>query len=153
MAIRSVSERFWSKVAQGKGDCWVWTGAAMPSGYGRFGIGGNKGVLAHRWAYEHMVSQIPDGLVIDHLCRNRSCVNPWHLEPVTQKVNVQRGRAAEVMRSWRSGATHCIRGHEFSPENTRVRSNGSRACKTCHRVADREKKRRLRANRKAGSDG
>lgn len=148
MVDRTVSERFWVKVALGEGDCWVWMGATMPNGYGRFGVGSSKVVLAHRWAFEQMVAEIPAGLVIDHLCRNRACVNPAHMEPVPQGVNVRRGRAGEHFRA-RSLMTHCMRGHEFTPENTRVKRSGGRTCKACNRVADREKKRRLRASRKA----
>lgn len=143
----SIDRRFWSKV-QTVGECWLWTGATMPNGYGRFGIAGNKGALAHRWSYEHMVAEIPPGLVMDHLCRNRACVNPDHLEPVTQAVNVRRGRAPEVLSAMRSGATHCVRGHEFTSENTRVDKRGRRSCKACSRVADRERKRQKRAAQK-----
>ncbi|SRR6266498_2862095 len=143
--MADASVRFWAKVAMGDGDCWLWTGATMPNGYGRFGVGGSKGALAHRWSYEYMIAQIPPGLVIDHLCRNRACVNPWHLEPVPQQVNVMRGRGPEIMKAMRSGFTHCCRGHEFTPHNTRVDKRGRRSCKACFRVADRDRKRRPRA--------
>lgn len=81
--------RFWAKVDK-QSDCWVWTGAIKPNGYGTFGAG-KKTCYAHRWAYEHVVGSIPDGMHIDHLCRNRACVNPAHLEPVSSAVNVNRG--------------------------------------------------------------
>jgi HNH endonuclease len=146
-------ERFWSKVALGVDGCWLWVGATMSNGYGRFGIGGTKIVLAHRWSYESMVSEIPPGLVIDHLCRNRACVNPWHLEPVPQKVNVLRGRGPELLRARRSGATHCSRGHEFTPGNTYTDKRGQRSCKSCARVADRDRKRVVRALAKVAAHG
>lgn len=71
------------------GDCWLWTGVKVKGGYGRFKGSGSK-VLAHRWSYEYHVAEIPEGLELDHLCRRPSCVNPWHLEPVTPEVNQRR---------------------------------------------------------------
>lgn len=78
--------RFWPKVAE-DGDCWAWTGYRQPSGYGQF-----DKQYAHRWAFEHLRSEIPEGLELDHLCRVRHCVNPWHLEPVTHAENHRRRR-------------------------------------------------------------
>src|SRR5688572_23867635 len=98
------SERFWPRVDKdGAGGCWLWTGAKDPLGYGRFGTGKyakSKLIdkpfrLAHRFAYENMIGPIADGMVIDHLCKIPSCVNPAHLEPVTQKENVRRGSSAQ----------------------------------------------------------
>ena len=86
-------ERFVSKIVP-DGECWRWTGE-LNLGYGRLSID-RKPVYAHRWSYEFHVADIPEGLVIDHLCRNRWCVNPWHLEPVTIGVNVQRGERHKV---------------------------------------------------------
>lgn len=139
-------ERFWSKVQQ-SGDCWVWT-SEQSRGYGRIRISG-RNVLAHRWSYEAMIGPIPDGLQIDHLCRNRLCVNPYHLEPVTAKVNIQRREEARVAAGI---PTHCARGHEFTPSNTIVKSgnNGKRACRRCQRDWQRAYHRR-QAAAKAGS--
>jgi hypothetical protein len=81
--------RFWSKVDR-TGDCWKWTAGLTGSGYGRFRWDGGE-VAAHRFAYELLVGAIPDGLQIDHLCRNRACVNPAHMEPITQRENILRG--------------------------------------------------------------
>lgn len=82
------AERFWSKVAITP-SCWLWMATRGPLGYGQF-HDGTRLVYAHRWAYEALVGPIPEGLVIDHLCTTPPCVNPVHLEPVTQAVNVQR---------------------------------------------------------------
>lgn len=88
------SDRFWSRIQQA-GECWTWTGDRLPKGYGRFKVDG-RDLYAHRWIYEYMVAEIPDGLVLDHLCRNPPCVNPWHLEPVTTLVNNLRGIEARL---------------------------------------------------------
>lgn len=122
--MQSIEERFWAKV-QPTGFCWEWT-ASKAHGYGYF-----NGSRAHRFAYELLVGPIPDGLVIDHLCRNRGCVNPDHLEPVTQRENTMRGYSFSRLHARK---THCIRGHEFTPENTKTRSNGARICRECMRL-------------------
>jgi hypothetical protein len=116
-------KRFWSKVDK-SGECWVWTGGHRTSnGYGRFQpTYPGPTIVAHRIAYELLVGPIPEGLQLDHLCRNRLCVNPAHLEPVTLIENIRRARP-----------THCKHGHEFTPENTiSVRSRpGRRHCRKC----------------------
>jgi hypothetical protein len=86
----TAEQRFFAKVKQA-GECWEWTGARGPTGYGYFNSGDNTPTVAHRWCYEFMVGPIPDGLHLDHLCRNEPCVNPAHLDPVTPAVNLQRG--------------------------------------------------------------
>ncbi|CAM5511642.1 HNH endonuclease signature motif containing protein [Sphingobium scionense] len=125
---------FWSKVIIGD-ECWVWTGATNSRGYGNF-----RSQLAHRVAYQEKVGAIPDGLTIDHLCRNKLCVNPAHLEPVTSKVNTLRGDAPTAINSRK---THCSNGHELSAENVKivVRGDGTRRkCRECDRQWKRERR-------------
>lgn len=133
--------RFWSKVLFTEG-CWEWTAAHDQHGYGRF-YDGTKLVGAYRWAYEFCVAPIPDGLSIDHLCRNPSCVNPDHLEPVTHTENMRRGNGWSG-RKFRQ--THCMRGHEFDEDNTYVTKQGRRNCRKCHKDYERERQRALRAS-------
>lgn len=118
--------RFQSKVVQGDG-CWTWAGTIDQDGYGSFSLGSRGHRRAHRLSYEHFVGPIPEGLTIDHLCRNRACVNPAHMEPVTNRENVLRGEGitAELARQ-----TACKHGHEFTPENTYL-WRGKRICRAC----------------------
>lgn len=122
---------FWTRVRQ-VGDCWEWAGTRGSNGYGLWLLPGRVSAMAHRVAYEEMVGPIPEGLSLDHLCRNRACVNPDHLEPVTVRVNNLRGESP-----WARNArkTHCLRGHEYTPDNTAMRKNGTRACRVCLRAS------------------
>jgi len=120
-------KRFWEKVDQ-SGDCWEWKATKQPKGYGLFGLEGQSR-LAHRVAYELTIGPIPEGLVIDHLCRNRSCVNPAHMEPVTSRENTLRGKtlAAENVKK-----THCPKGHPYAGENLYIQPRtGKRFCRAC----------------------
>jgi hypothetical protein len=120
--------------------CWNWTAQINCGGYGCFSKNGRLH-LAHRVAYELYQGAIPSGLFIDHLCRNRRCVNPAHLEPVTNQVNVDRGTVATVNRARQLAKTHCRNGHLLSGENLYIApSSGQRVCRIC-RV---ERKRRAR---------
>ena len=96
----TLAERFWSKVDHpDANDCWPWLGAKNPKGYGRIKAdGGRRTLQAHRVAYELLVGPIPDGHHLDHLCRNRGCVNPSHAEPVTPKENIGRGLTGHHMK-------------------------------------------------------
>ena len=127
-------ERFMEKVRESSDGCWEWAAEVGNSGYGRFWVGGSRKSLAHRWAYEYYVSPIPEGLVIDHLCRNKVCVNPEHLEPVTTSVNVLRGDGPAIKASTRWKKTHCPKGHEYSEDNTHVSPRGDRVCITCNKA-------------------
>ena len=128
-------DRFSAKWAQ-VGDCWQWNAFIDAYGYGRFSVGGRMR-LAHRAAYEGLVGPIPAGLDIDHLCRNRACVNPDHLEPVTRSENLSRS----PLMARGQDKTHCPLGHGYTPENTRITTQGARACRTCERARNREKAR------------
>ena len=125
----SAEERFLSRVDKGAG-CWLWTGSTQPKGYGTF----ERGQLAHRWAYENWVGQIPDGFQIDHLCRVKSCVNPQHLEPVTPAENVRR---AIPFWGWVNPDT-CTNGHPYTEANTYTSPTGSRQCRECRSARDKD---------------
>lgn len=146
---RPVMERLFAKLTENEAGCWIFTGSLGSTGYGNLAAGpphvqGHK-FLAHRLTYEYFITAIPEGLHIDHLCRTRACCNPWHLEPVTPKVNAERGLYA--MR------THCPSGHPYSTENTAYfnRGNGlvTRGCRECRRVRSLQREQRATAARRA----
>lgn len=120
---RDPLDRLLGLVVETPDGCWQHRSPSAV-GYGVIGIEGQS-VYAHRYAYERFVAPIPEGLVIDHLCRNRACCNPWHLDVVPQRVNCQRGERAGRR------VTKCKHGHEYTPENTYTNPQGYRACRTC----------------------
>lgn len=133
--------RFWSKVDKGGPfGCWVWTASLNSTGYGQFIVmRGKRGYPrpAHRVAWELIRGPVAVGHVLDHLCRNRACVRPDHLEPVTNEENIQRGVWQPVINARK---THCHRGHEFNEENTYRPARGVRQCRECARIRRRERK-------------
>lgn len=116
---------------------WLWRGELDRDGYGVVSRDGYNW-RAHRWVHAlvYGLTELP----LDHLCRTRNCVNPDHLEPVTTAVNNQR------IPTWGGNATHCSRGHEFTPENTLSRSDGKRRCRTCHREREAARRKRKSAH-------
>lgn len=140
----AIRDRFWSRVRRDDG-CWEWTGAVGPNGYCQVMVtleGERRMVLVHRLAYalfHDIVLTSENAETLDHLCRNRRCVNPDHLEPVTAAENVRRSPSNN------SHKTHCIRGHEFTPENTITRpSRNVRECRACAYAGNNERARRRR---------
>ncbi len=129
--------RFWSQVEFTEA-CWNWTGSQNGTGYGRFWDGTNT--YAHRWSYEFCVGPIPDGLQIDHLCRNRGCVNPEHLEAVTPQTNTLRGVGLTAQNAVK---THCVRGHPYNEANTYYEKKG-RQCRVCTKLRSRVKRAKQR---------
>jgi hypothetical protein len=132
----SIFERFWEHTHLDPSGCWVWTGSSTDEGYGFLTTKTYTPpkFVSHRLAYELYRGPIPEGLTIDHLCRNRGCVNPWHLEPVTSKENVLRGIGISAMNARK---THCKHGHEFDIRNTYITKEGERACRMCSRLKQR----------------
>lgn len=120
--------------------CWIWTGATYPGGYGSVWVGSRrdgtgKGHRVHRLAYTALVGPIPHGLELDHLCRNPSCANPAHLEPVTHKENLRRGRSPVASRIDHVQRTNtCAHGHAYTEANTRY-EKGGKWCRECNRLA------------------
>lgn len=123
--------RFWSKVYAAPCGCWLWTGAKASTGYGNFMVSKRppRWQKAHRYLYEQLCGPIADELVMDHLCRTPLCVSLFHLEPVTPKVNINRGVG-------HGKETHCPHGHEYSTENTYRDRKNRRYCRACRRQRD-----------------
>lgn len=144
----SAEERVWRHIEKTDG-CWHWRGAKFKNGYGRIKtvIVGQPTVnhLVHRLAYESMRGPVPAGLVLDHLCRNRACVNPAHLEAVSHRVNILRSPTSCSAVNARK--THCPKGHPLAGDNLTPEhlKSGGRCCKTCRNDRQRIRNRMLRA--------
>lgn len=145
-------DTFWSRVDKQPGGCWLWRGAMYQNGYGRIcssvselAAGKPRNQLTHRFAYELVVGPIADGLVLDHLCRVKACVNPDHLDPVTPQENSQRGARGRMV-------TVCTHGHPYTPDNTYIApGDGRRRCVSCRRWHKQRELARNRARRTEGA--
>ena len=126
----STAQRFWAKVDRSGGPdaCWPWTASKRENGYGQYTVSG-KNWLPHRYAYTEVIGPIPEGMDLDHLCRNPACVNPAHLEPVTHRENVLR---SDNFAAHYATQTRCKHGHELTPENIYL-WRGTRYCRECRR--------------------
>jgi hypothetical protein len=132
--------RIFDRMVEGEDGCWVWTGMLNGRGYGLVKHLGRR-LMVHRVAYELMVTEIPDGLFLDHLCRVRACANPYHLDPVTNATNLLRG---EGFGARNSRKTKCANGHPLVGANLLV-SGGQRICRTCKRARGAARRERLRS--------
>lgn len=139
-AYRDTAVRFWEKVDI-TNDCWIWTAGRFGRNqeYGCFYLtGGRKAVPAHVWAYEQKIGPVPEGLVLDHLCRNKLCVRPSHLEPVTHQVNILRG---EGLAAKQARQTHCKHGHSLEDAFT---TGNKRNCRTCVNIRNSKRPKEYR---------
>ncbi len=128
---RSWDEAFFSKVKLASSGCWIWTRCKDKDGYGFFTRKKLK-QFAHRAVYKKIIGPIKKGMVIDHVCRTRACVNPFHLLQVSQRDNVIFN--SKSLQAKNAAKTHCIRGHEFTEENTYKQRGFNRQCKICSRI-------------------
>lgn len=135
--IRSPLRRFHSRVSYLPNGCMQWSSVRQSDGYGTWTVG-TKCHVPHRWLYEQTIGPVPKGWTLDHVCRNRGCVNVFdgHIEAVPHKENIR--RAVNHSSQLNAAKTHCPRGHEYTPENTwaRPKPNGSpsRKCKLCNKL-------------------
>lgn len=143
----SERERLLAKVSKDPNTgCWNWTGALQANGYASMRVqrgearAGWRTTSGHRLAFELYRGPIPEGMELDHLCRNRRCVNPDHLEVVDRATNTLRGDAPALIGALNASKTHCNSGHEFTAANTYQRPDGGRTCRMCARLRARERR-------------
>lgn len=128
-------DRFWNKV-DATGDCWEWTGGTNDAGYGLIRLEGRRNVT-HRVSWRWLVGPIPDGLTLDHLCRNRRCVNPDHLEAVAMGTNILRGYGPTAKNARKR---QCNLGHALNGENLIIHPDGRRDCRRCRLASQRRRR-------------
>ena len=142
-------DRFMAKIeVDPTTDCWNWTGNLGWQGYGQFWSEKQKTVRAHRWSFNRWNDAVPDGMQLDHLCRNRKCANPFHLESVTPRENVLRG---DTPASRNAAKAECNEGHPLAGPNLRINSRGDRVCRECSRAASRRVTQKRKQMMEAGS--
>jgi len=150
---RDPAERFWEKVNKngpapaerpGLGPCWIWEAGKTAQGYGGFHPTKYELELAHRWSFKYHGGELEPAYVVDHLCRNRTCVNPAHLEQVTNEENLRRGRGYRLSNGMDD---HCINGHRYTEINTYRNPNDLTdiRCRQCARERDRTRVKRQKA--------
>lgn len=138
--MSELTDRFWAMVdRRGDNECWDWNGELNHGGYGVMRYKGKK-IISHRFSFELFNGEIKYGLEIDHLCRNRKCCNPKHLEQVTHKENVFRGIG---LASINHSKTHCKHGHLLFGDNLYIYPNGDRACRICIYKWNKDRRTRL----------
>lgn len=151
-SIKSIKERLLEKIIKDKNGCWNWTAFINKGGYSIIMIQG-KPRRGHRISYEEFIGEIPHKLDLDHLCRNRKCINPKHLEPVTRKENLRRSPlkphlcGGAALAKIKKSKTHCLRGHPYTGQNLKMSSNGKwRVCRECNRMHGRDTYLRSKSN-------
>lgn len=132
--------RFWTKVIVGtKDECWIWTGSKDKKGYGSFRVAKDKCNKAHIFSWVLHFGLVPKGLHVDHKCENESCVNPFHLQLLTNEKNNEKSSSPSAENKRK---THCHRGHPFEGDNLYVEPNGRRVCLTCKGARETERRKR-----------
>jgi hypothetical protein len=120
--------------------CWFWTKHLDSKGYARWRFERFKRTVSvHREFYQHFRGEIPAGKELDHLCRLPCCVNPWHMEAVSHRENVQRGKLGATSRARALAVSHCPKGHPYNAANTYTDPGGGRRCRECHRIESRSR--------------
>lgn len=136
----TLAQRFHAKVWKHDAGCWEWIGSKQPTGYAQL-WNGQRVEQAHRISFRLTCGAIPDGMEIDHLCRNRGCVNPDHLQAVSHRENMRRSK---TIMGQNAAKTECKRGHSFDQANTYITANGARQCRACLRMHAKNRKARAR---------